>query len=103
MARLPDNSSAFVPEVIVTQAFAKELFPDGSALDKTLYDGLGQPARIVGILERMHGSWVGWDKLDNVMLHPVLSHERFASYLVRAEPGQRDALMRLAEDKLAAC
>ena len=49
----------------------------------------------------MHGSWVGWDKLDNVMLHPVLTHERFASYLVRAEPGRRDALMRLAEDKLA--
>ncbi len=70
VARLPDNSSAFVPEVIVTQTFAKELFPDGSALDKTLYDGLGQPARIVGILERMHGSWVSWDKLDNVMLHP---------------------------------
>jgi putative ABC transport system permease protein len=100
--RLPDNSSAFVSEVIVTRAFAKELFPDGSALDKTLYDGLGQPARIVGILERMHGSWVGWDKLDNVMLHPVLTHERFASYLVRAKPGQRDALMRLAEDRLSA-
>jgi putative ABC transport system permease protein len=102
VARLPDNSSAFVPEVILTQTIAKELFPEGSALNKTVYDGLGQPARVVGVLERMHGSWVGWDNLDNVVLHPVLTSERFASYLVRAEPGKRDALMRLAEDKLAA-
>jgi len=102
VARLPDNSSAFVPELILTQTMAKELFPEGSALNKTVYDGLGQPARVGGVLERMHGSWVGWDKLDNVVLHPVLTSERFASYLVRARPGQRDALMRLAEDKLAA-
>jgi len=100
--RLPDNSSEFVPELILTKTIAKELFPEGSALNKTVYDGLGQPARVVGVLEKMHGSWVRWDKLDNVVLHPVLTSERFASYLVRAEPGRRDALMRLAEDKLSA-
>ena len=100
--RLPDNSSVFVPEVIVTRAFAKEMFPDGSAIGKTVYDGLGQPAQVVGVLDKMHGAWVSWDKLDNVVLHPVLTSERFAMYLVRAEPGRRDALMRLAEDKLAA-
>ena len=100
--RLPDNSSEFVPEVIVTRAFAKEMFPDGSAIGKTVYDGLGQPAQVVGVLDKMHGAWVSWDKLDNVVLHPVLTSERVAMYLVRAEPGRRDALMRLAEDKLAA-
>jgi putative ABC transport system permease protein len=100
--RLPDNSSAFVPEVIVTRTVARELFPDGSAIGKTVYDGLGQPAQVVGVLDKMHGAWVNWDKLDNVVLHPVLTSERFAMYLVRAKPGQRDALMRLAEDKLAA-
>ena len=100
--RLPDNSSAFVPEVIITRAFAKEMFPDGSAIGQTVYDGLGQPARVVGVLDKMHGAWVDWDKLDNVVLHPVLTSERFAMYLVRAKPGQRDSLMRLAEDKLAA-
>jgi len=100
--RLPDNSSAFVPEVIITRAFAKEMFPDGSAIGQTVYDGLGQPARVVGVLDKMHGAWVDWDNLDNVVLHPVLTSERFAMYLVRAKPGQRDSLMRLAEDKLAA-
>jgi putative ABC transport system permease protein len=54
------------------------------------------------VIEQMHGAWVGWDNLDNVLLQPVLTSERFATYLVRARPGQRDALMRLAEDKLSA-
>ena len=101
VTRLPANSSAFVPEIIVTRTFAKELFPDEPALGRTVYDGLGQPTRIVGILERMHGAWVSWDKLENVVLHPLLANERFAVYLVRAQPGQRDAVMRLAEEKLA--
>ncbi|HEX9771969.1 MAG TPA: FtsX-like permease family protein [Steroidobacteraceae bacterium] len=102
VTRLPANSSAFVPEIIVTRTFAKELFPDEPALGRTVYDGLGQPTRIVGILERMHGAWVSWDKLENVVLHPLLANERFAVYLVRAQPGQRDAVMRLAEEKLSA-
>jgi putative ABC transport system permease protein len=67
-----------------------------------VYDGLGQPIRVIGVIEQMHGAWVGWDNLDNVLLQPVLTSERFATYLVRARPGQRDALMRLAEDKLSA-
>ncbi len=102
VTRLPANSSAFVPEIIVTQTFAKELFPDEPALGRTVYDGLGQPTRIVGILERMHGAWVSWDKLENVVLHPLLANERFAVYLVRAQPGQRNAVMRFAEEKLSA-
>jgi putative ABC transport system permease protein len=102
VTRLPANSSAFVPEIIVTRAMGKALFPDGSALGKTVYDGLSQPTRIVGVVERMHGAWVNWDKLDNVVLHPLLANERFAVYLVRAKPGERDAVMRTVEDKLSA-
>ena len=49
----------------------KELFPkDENSLGKTFYDGLSKPITIVGIIEHMHGAWVGWDKLDHVMLFP---------------------------------
>ena len=102
VTRLPANSSAFVPEIIVTQVMAKQLFPKEPALGKTVYDGLSQPTRIVGIVEKMHGAWVNWDKLDNVVLHPLLANERFAVYLVRARPGERDTVMRTVEDKLSA-
>jgi putative ABC transport system permease protein len=49
----------------------------------------------------MHGSWPGWDKVGNVALFPVISDETFARYMVRARPGQRDSVMKAAEDALS--
>jgi putative ABC transport system permease protein len=49
----------------------------------------------------MHGSWPSWDKVGNVALFPVISDETYARYMVRAKPGQRDAMMKLAEETLA--
>ena len=94
------NSSFSPPEILVTRDVAKELFPDGSALGKTVYSGTSQPIRIVGIIENMHGSWPGWDKVGNVALFPVIADETYARYMVRAKPGQRDAMMKAAEDAL---
>jgi putative ABC transport system permease protein len=94
-------NSDFVPEVVMTQAIAKQLFPDKDALGQTVYDNLGRPARIVGIIDQMHGSWLDWDKVGNVVLHPVTACCNGISYLVRARPGERDRLMRMAEERLA--
>ena len=52
-----------------------------------------QPATVVGVIEHMLGSWADWDKLDTVVFHPSFSRRRFVRYLVRAEPGRRDALI----------
>jgi putative ABC transport system permease protein len=100
--KFPRNSSEVAPEALVTQDLAKELFPDESALGKTVYSSLSQPIRIVGIIDHMHGSWPSWDKFGHVALTPVFPDETFARYIVRAQPGQRDALMQLAEQKLSA-
>jgi putative ABC transport system permease protein len=89
------------PQAIVTQPFAKALFPDDpNPLGKAFYDGLGKPITIVGIIEHMHGAWVGWDKLDHVVLFPRIDNGPTSIYLVRTEPGQRDAVMREIEAKL---
>jgi putative ABC transport system permease protein len=90
------------PQAIITQALAKALFPKDSdaALGRTFYDGLNKPITIVGIIENMHGSWVGWDKVDQVMLFPRIKQGPNGVYLVRTEPGRRDALMREAEQRL---
>ena len=94
-------TSKFVPEVIITRALGKRLFPDAEALGQTVYDNLSQPARIVGLLENMHGSWVDWDEIDSVGLHPVTTCCTEISYLVRAQPGRRDELMRAAEERIS--
>jgi putative ABC transport system permease protein len=94
------NSSSSPPEILLTQDAAKDMFPDGTALGKTIYSGTNDPVRIVGIIDHMHGSWPGWDKVGNVALFPVITDETYARYMVRAKPGQRDATMQAAEDAL---
>ena len=89
------------PQAIVTEAFAKEMFPkETNLLGKTFYDGLSRPITIVGIIENMQGAWVDWDKLDHIVLYPRIKDGPNAVYLVRTEPGRQDAVMREIEAKL---
>jgi putative ABC transport system permease protein len=97
----PRNTSSFPPEILLTREAAKEMFPKGSALGKTVYTSINQPATVVGIIDRMHGSWPTWDQFANVALGPEIPDEQYARYLVRTEPGRRDELMRQAEEALA--
>ncbi len=91
------------PQAIVTKAFAKDLFPnDPNPVGKSFYDGLSKPITIVGLIEHMHGAWSGWDKLDHVVLFPRLKSGPTGVYLVRTEPGRRDAVIREIEAKLGA-
>jgi putative ABC transport system permease protein len=101
VVRKPErNTSYSPPEILVTRDVAKEMFPKESALGKTVYTGTNDPVMIVGIIDHMHGSWPSWDKLGNVALFPVIADETYARYMVRAKPGQRDAMMKLAEETL---
>jgi putative ABC transport system permease protein len=94
------NSSETPSEMLVTKDVAKEMFPDESALGKTIYSAIGEPVTIVGVIDHMHGSWPSWDKVGNVGLFPVIANEQYARYLVRAKPGRRDEAMRAAEEAL---
>jgi len=97
----PSETYEMSPQAIVTKAFAKEMFPnDPNPLGKTFFDGLNKPIVIVGVIEHMQGAWVGWDKLDNIVLFPRIKSGPTSIYLVRTEPGRRDAVMRDIEDKL---
>jgi putative ABC transport system permease protein len=88
-----DPKSSGVAQVILTQAVASKLFPNQSALGKTVYNSLSHPSVVVGIIEHMHGAWVSWDKLDQVMLMPGLRNDRAMRYMIRAKPGRLDALI----------
>ena len=80
---------------------AKALFDTEDVVGKTFYDGLGQSATIVGVIEHMHGAWVGWDKLAQVVLFTrIVAPRPFVRYVVRTEPGRRDALMPSSRQKL---
>jgi putative ABC transport system permease protein len=94
----------FVPQVIVTRALARELFPGENALGRTVYDRVGSPATIIGIVERMHAGWVNWDHVNNVFFMPRLPTPfgGHAVYIVRTRPGMRDNVLRTIEEHLPA-
>ncbi len=79
-----EDQQGFPPVAIVSQGLASALFPKQNALGKTFYDDQSKPYRIVGVIEHMHGSWVGWDKVDRVMLTPLVgSGSRYALHRAR--------------------
>jgi putative ABC transport system permease protein len=100
-----DTSSG---QAIITQALADDLYPDGHALGKTLYDSgrhFTSPATIVGIIDHLYGFRVSWGRVDRVILAPRLPYpddQPIANYVVRTQPGQRDAVMRSVESYLQA-
>lgn len=97
---LPETDNGTPPSVLVTQQLADELFPDQDALGKPIYWGSMEISTIVGIIEHMHGSWVSWDNLNNVVIQPGKPAFINNRYIARVEPGMRDEIMPLFEQKL---
>jgi putative ABC transport system permease protein len=95
-----EHKQGFPPVAIISQGLASSLFPKQPALGKTFYDDQSKPYRIIGVIEHMHGSWVGWDKVDHVMLTPMVGPGPGLRYIVRAQPGQIDAAMTAVETAL---
>lgn len=98
---LPDSNPPTPAGVLVTKALAESLFPDDNPLGKTVYWGDMNGSTIIGIIEKMHGSWVGWDKLEHVVIQPGKPAYESNRYIIRTEPGQRDRLMVEVEEKLS--
>ena len=89
------------PSAVLTAALAKRLFPDGQALGRSVYVAADDPERIVGIVERASsGSGTG---MDYVEFSTFLSGQMVSSqllYVVRAEAGQQQSVMRAARQRL---
>jgi len=90
--------------VLVTRHYADKLFPDGSALGGQVQNRDGTSVEtIVGIIDRMHGSWPTSHLAEDVMLYPGQSgSERRVSYFVRVKPEALTDLYKEVEDKLLA-
>ena len=94
------NSSFLSPGVLITRALGEELFGEEDPLGKTIYDGLGRTTTVIGVIRRMQGAWVSWEGLERVMIRPEVGLFPYTRYLIRTEPGQRDAIMPVVEKTL---
>jgi putative ABC transport system permease protein len=98
----PKDIQGFPGTAVITRAFGKALFPKqaDNLVGKTFYDDQSKPLVIAGVIEQMHGAWVGWDKVDRVMLTPIVGPGPSIRYLVRTEPGKLDTMMAAVETAL---
>jgi putative ABC transport system permease protein len=86
--------------IVVSQEFAEQRFPNENALGKTVYTGKSEPLTIIGITDRMIGSWTTPGMPTAIMFIPRHPAGSFVRYLVRTSPGMRDAIMSKVEAEL---
>lgn len=84
---------------IITKDIADKMFPQESAVGKTVYMG-GLQLTIVGIIERLMGPWPDSEYATSATILPVIVKDDAINYLVRTESGQRDAIMHFLLEKL---
>ena len=97
------ESNTWPPTGVITEALAKELFPDeqGSYVGKTVYLNDNDPVKIIGVIDKLQAPWDGWDRVENSMLVPVRLDGENMKYVVRTEPGQLNSLIPKIEDAMA--
>jgi putative ABC transport system permease protein len=104
-ADIGKSLASWAPEMIVTQAMAKKLFPRGDALGKTVYAGLiNKPAVVIGIVELFRANPVPaqFDQFaTQIVIMPMIAPGPGGVYVVRAQPGQRDRVMAEVDKKFA--
>jgi putative ABC transport system permease protein len=105
IANRSDNDIPPPAGFIVTKTLAAKLFPQGNALGQSIYVENDKPVAIIGIVDRLQGPMTvatGFNSTfaENSVMTPYhLIGERDV-YMVRTQPGQRDAVTRAAETAL---
>ncbi len=96
-----DTPGNYLPKlVMITKELAIELFETPDVVGRMLFDGLGEGTQIIGVIDRMMGSWVGWENVGNVALLPSVSDRPWTRYAIRVEPGKADAMVPVIEKAL---
>ena len=79
---------------IVSKQMAEEMFGVGvNPLGKLITRDSGQ-IEIVGVMDPMLGSWVGWSKAGNSILLPAFYTDSVLRYMVRSSNADRARLMK---------
>jgi putative ABC transport system permease protein len=102
-----DTDTPLASGFIVSKALAAKVFPAGDALGKPIFVDNDKPVPIIGIVDRLQGPMTVATGLystfaENSVLTPYRLIDERSVYMVRAQPGQRDAVLKTAEAKLFA-
>ena len=88
------NSAGYPNIIVISKPLADEMFPEESAVGKIVYDDeISGPTTIIGVYDDMKGAWPNWRAFNNTSIMGQIGNSPRATYMIRAEPGQRDRLM----------
>lgn len=96
------GSGAEEPKVaIITRTLARKLYGDDNALGREFYAGNG-PSRVIGIVERLVRPRFAEDRdfAESSMILPIRLTQQYGMFLLRTEPGNRQAVIDAARAKL---
>jgi len=94
-----DTADKRMLPILVNRPMAAQLFPDGEALGKTVYQ-LHRPLKIVGIVDPL-SAVRDFEPDHPALVMPVrMSYNRGASFLLRVDPAQRAAVLKAAVAEL---
>jgi putative ABC transport system permease protein len=85
-----------VPQVIINRDAAVRLFPDQSAVGKTVYVYGTSPSTVVGVIDKLPHPYPGRraESAGNAVLYPLRPNFRGGVYMLRVDPAQRDAVIK---------
>jgi putative ABC transport system permease protein len=101
---LGSHDDSLPPSVIVSQATAEKLFPNQSAIGKTIYSDT-KGTTIIGVVKLLETSQVQSFAKDSdyyTIIEPVRQDGDNSRYVVKTRPGQQAAAIAAARDALFA-
>lgn len=84
---------------LITKALASNMFPDESALGKTIFMG-STTLTVVGVIEQMMGPWPDSEEAMSNVLLPIIQRGDSINYLIRTNENDRHAVMHDVTEKL---
>ncbi|MEM7082239.1 MAG: FtsX-like permease family protein [Pseudomonadota bacterium] len=96
-----EQNGGFMPSVaVISKDMAEALYETPDVVGRMIYNNLGQGAQIIGVIDRMMGSWVNWPNVMQVVLLPEVPERSWTRYAIRVEPGKADEMVPVIEEAL---
>lgn len=98
------RQSDWPDKIVITQALAKSLFGEEQwrqGVGQTVYINDNEPMIVIGVVDKIQAPWVGWRNLEHVMLNPSKMNYTSTRYIIRAEDGRRDEVIKTVEEFMA--